>query len=241
MMSGIGVQHRSESAFMFVRNWRSRWAGICTDLFDLDPSAIGQFDLVLFLGVLYHLRHPLLALERIAALCRRQLIMETEVADLPQGRRFRLLSSLTGYKAPQSWMEFYPGDEINRDPTTWWAPTPRCAEEMLRSCGFCGVKTVSNALRRGMFHGFPPRQGEDVEVLLRAYGRTLVASICTQVVGRQTTEAEVLDTLREMTIVDFGRVRQGVAEARSKHWHQGDRWLIEQKTSPKGGPPALPG
>ena len=136
------------------------------DLFDLDPALIGQFDIVLFLGVLYHLRHPLPALERIAAICRTQLIMETEVAEPPSGRRYHLFRALTGYRPPESWNEFYPGDEINHDPTTWWAPTTRCAEDMLRSCGFCGVKTVSNALRRGMFHGFSPREGKDVETLV---------------------------------------------------------------------------
>ena len=39
------------------------------DLFELSPAEIGQFDVVLFLGVLYHLRHPLLALQRLATLC----------------------------------------------------------------------------------------------------------------------------------------------------------------------------
>ena len=194
------------------------------DLFDLNPAAIGQFDLVLFLGVLYHLRHPLLALERIAALCRRQLIMETEVAEPPTGRRFRLFASLTGYQPSQSWMEFYLGDDINRDPTTWWAPTARCAEEMLRSCGFCGVKTLANEFRRGMFHAFSPAVGDDVEALVRTFGASLVASISAQMVGRTVTDREVTGLLRTLSIVEFGHVRQAVAEARSKQWHQVERF-----------------
>jgi tRNA (mo5U34)-methyltransferase len=49
------------------------------DVFDLSPGAVGVFDLVLFLGVLYHLRHPLLALERVSSVTGGQLILETHV------------------------------------------------------------------------------------------------------------------------------------------------------------------
>src|SRR5580700_6476227 len=38
------------------------------DMYDLTPERIGRFDIVLFMGVLYHLKHPLLALERVCAL-----------------------------------------------------------------------------------------------------------------------------------------------------------------------------
>ena len=38
------------------------------DMYDLTPASVGRFDIVLFMGVLYHLKHPLLALERVCAL-----------------------------------------------------------------------------------------------------------------------------------------------------------------------------
>ena len=41
------------------------------DVYDLTPARIGRFDIVLFFGVLYHLKHPLLALERVCALTTR--------------------------------------------------------------------------------------------------------------------------------------------------------------------------
>jgi tRNA (mo5U34)-methyltransferase len=47
------------------------------DVHDLDPKAIGTFDLVFCAGVLYHLRHPLLALEKIRSVTAGQLILET--------------------------------------------------------------------------------------------------------------------------------------------------------------------
>ena len=49
------------------------------DLLDLSPETVGTFDVVLFLGVLYHLPHPLLCLEKLASVTAEQLIVETHV------------------------------------------------------------------------------------------------------------------------------------------------------------------
>lgn len=98
------------------------------DVLDLTPTAVGTFDLVLFLGVLYHLRHPLLALERIASVTAHQLILETHV-------------DLTWLRRPA--MAFYPGMELEWDPTNWWGPNPRAVEAMLCAVGFSRVEQVS--------------------------------------------------------------------------------------------------
>lgn len=47
------------------------------EVLDLSPDTVGVFDLVLFLGVLYHMKHPLFALERVASVTAGQLIMQT--------------------------------------------------------------------------------------------------------------------------------------------------------------------
>ena len=49
------------------------------DVLDLSPDTVGVFDLVLFLGVLYHFKHPLLALQRVAGVSRGRLILWTQV------------------------------------------------------------------------------------------------------------------------------------------------------------------
>ena len=49
------------------------------DVLDLSPSRVGLFDVVLFLGVLYHMKHPLLALERVASVAKDMVIVETVV------------------------------------------------------------------------------------------------------------------------------------------------------------------
>jgi tRNA (mo5U34)-methyltransferase len=98
------------------------------DVMDLSPERVGTFDVVLFLGVLYHLRHPLLALERVASVTREWLIVETVVDCLDY---------------PRPAMAFYQDKELNNDPTNWWAPNQSCAEAMLRSVGFRLVTTIT--------------------------------------------------------------------------------------------------
>ena len=47
------------------------------DMYDLTPQRVGRFDIVLFMGVLYHLKHPLLALERVCALTTDLAVVES--------------------------------------------------------------------------------------------------------------------------------------------------------------------
>ena len=91
------------------------------DVMDLSPERVGTFDLVLFVGVLYHLRHPLLGLERVASVTGDQLIFDSYTAMT---------------KETDPVMIFYPGTELNDDPTNWWGPNPPAVEAMLRDVGF---------------------------------------------------------------------------------------------------------
>lgn len=106
----------------------SRVEDVEIDVMELSPERIGMFDLVLFLGVFYHLRHPLLALERIASVARETLILETVV-------------DMVGCRRPA--MAFYPGRELNGDPTNWWGPNIAALEGMLRDVGFPDVRVVT--------------------------------------------------------------------------------------------------
>jgi tRNA (mo5U34)-methyltransferase len=97
-----------------------------------------RFDLVLFLGVLYHLRHPLLALDIVADRVGGRLVLQTLTMpgdppleapeDLPIGDR----DSLTGPGGPRAaFIEHH----LAGDPTNWWAPDDACVQAMLRSAG----------------------------------------------------------------------------------------------------------
>lgn len=98
------------------------------DVMDLSPERVGTFDVVLFLGVLYHLQNPLLALERVASVCRKLLIVETVI-------------DMVGVSRPAA--AFYPNRELSDDPTNWWGPNVPAVEGMLRSVGFSSVRTVT--------------------------------------------------------------------------------------------------
>jgi tRNA (mo5U34)-methyltransferase len=106
----------------------SRVEDVDIDVMDIAPEPLGTFDLVLFLGVLYHLRHPLLAIEKIAAVTRGTLVLETVV-------------DLVGLGRPA--MAFYPDRELNRDPTNWWGPNQAAVVGMLKSAGFDDVSVVT--------------------------------------------------------------------------------------------------
>jgi len=110
------------------------------DVADLSAERLGRFDVVLFMGVFYHLRHPFQTLERVAKLARECLVVES-----------RLVQTLT--RRPM--MRFYPRSELDGDPTNWWAPNRACVEAMLRDLGFRRIMfTRWRFWRRGIFHAF---------------------------------------------------------------------------------------
>ncbi|HVE45923.1 MAG TPA: TIGR04290 family methyltransferase [Acidimicrobiales bacterium] len=96
------------------------------------------FDLVLFLGVLYHLRYPLLALDLVSERVRGRLVLQTltmpgdEVADAPadltMDERDRLLQP--GWPAMAFVEHHFAGD-----PTNWWLPNTSAVEAMVRTTG----------------------------------------------------------------------------------------------------------
>jgi len=97
-----------------------------------------HYDLVLFLGVLYHLRYPLLGLDVVAEktrglLCLQSLTMPgLEVTHDTDGHGFRQRERMLEPGWPK--MAFIEG-RFADDPTNWWAPNHACIEAMLRSCG----------------------------------------------------------------------------------------------------------
>src|SRR6185295_7335307 len=103
------------------RALHSRVEDLEIDPMDLSPERVGTFDVVLFIGVLYHMRHPLLALERVASVTRELAIVDTHVA-------------MTDLDRPV--MLFYPNNELNDDWTNWWGPNPAAVEAMLGTVGF---------------------------------------------------------------------------------------------------------
>jgi tRNA (mo5U34)-methyltransferase len=123
----------SKDGFLLAREaLNSSVEDVEVDVMDLSAERPGTFDLVLFLGVLYHLRHPLLALERLAQVTAGQLVLETHV-------------DLSWLSRPA--MALYPSHELDGDPTNWWGPNPAAVVGMLRAVGFREVRIVTPSSR----------------------------------------------------------------------------------------------
>lgn len=119
----------------------SRALSIGSSVYDLSPKTFGTFDAVFFFGVLYHLRHPLLALEKIRSVCTGTLLMQT--ASTQEG----------GDKSVAEFhpfgIESGPADNRRRDPTCFWFPNAACCAAMLEHVGFEGVERLSPAASVG--------------------------------------------------------------------------------------------
>jgi tRNA (mo5U34)-methyltransferase len=134
----------SDGRYLAQARFAAERLGVDLELEQLSVYEIGRlgerFDLVLFMGVLCHLRHPLLALDLIHEHVARDLVVvqtlvrgshdamplapdypfsEERVFDEPSYPKLHFVESL------------YAGD-----PTSWWVPNRACLEGMLRSSGF---------------------------------------------------------------------------------------------------------
>ncbi|HZU26190.1 MAG TPA: TIGR04290 family methyltransferase [Bryobacteraceae bacterium] len=99
-----------------------------------------KFDVVLFLGVLYHLRHPLLALDLLHEHVVRDLLVFQSLmrgnAELGQFRSDYHFWETDIFDDPRFPRMYFIEERYSQDPTNWWIPNRACAEAMLRSAGF---------------------------------------------------------------------------------------------------------
>jgi len=115
---------RGQETFELVRDE----LGLDVEMLLIDPPRItpelGRFDVVLFLGVFYHLFDPIDVLQRVRAVTGQLLMIEThqDLAD-------RI----------QPGMVFYPGAVLNNDPSNWWGPNPALMLHLLGQLGFARI------------------------------------------------------------------------------------------------------
>jgi tRNA (mo5U34)-methyltransferase len=124
---------------------RSRVEPVVGDFMEMDLAPLGAFDVVLFLGVLYHMPHPLAALERVCRLTGELAVIETEALALP------------GFEG-RAVCEFFEGDELGADPTNWWVPNAKALEGLCRAAGFRRAEVLcvpaEATLPRGEVYGY---------------------------------------------------------------------------------------
>ena len=97
-----------------------------------------DYDVVLFMGVLYHLRYPLLALDAVAGCVRELLVFQTLTMPGGDGVEAPLDMSLDerGRMREDGWPKMaFIEHALEQDATNWWAPNHAAAEAMARSAG----------------------------------------------------------------------------------------------------------
>jgi len=103
---------------------------VVDDFMTMDVTALGTFDVVLFLGVIYHLENPMQALRRLRTLTHGVAVIESEGIWLPMSDGRPL------------W-QFVSGTEFNRDPTIFWIPTAEGLRATCLAAGFATAEIVS--------------------------------------------------------------------------------------------------
>ena len=126
-----GSNWGSKEPFLFARRalgLEGRVRDLDIDPTDLTPEAVGgEYDVVLFLGVMYHLEDPIGVLRRVASCCRGLLVLETE-------------STLNWLPFPAA--RVFPDDSLNGDATNWYQYNARALHGLLREMGFESSTTV---------------------------------------------------------------------------------------------------
>jgi tRNA (mo5U34)-methyltransferase len=167
--------------FLRQAAWAARQFGL-TDAITLRQGQVydlarwtERFDLVLFMGVFYHLRYPLLALDLIAEKVKRQLVFQTLTlpdeeeletpADLEIDERALLLQA--------GWPKMaFIEHALAGDPTNWWAPNHACVGAMLRTAGLEVIARPGHEIYLCAPSGPGGAGAPDSEEIASATGRT---------------------------------------------------------------------
>jgi tRNA (mo5U34)-methyltransferase len=112
------------------------------DLQHTDPAVLGTFDVVLYLGVLYHMEDPVGALRRLRAVTGELAVIECETVH-PAGQD------------EVAMCHFAPG--WGGDPTNWWFPNLAGLRALCMTAGFESVEIVDSAPPHNLPGGGPPR------------------------------------------------------------------------------------
>jgi tRNA (mo5U34)-methyltransferase len=138
----VGID--SDEQYLAQARFAAEVNGADIEFRQLDIYDVAQlrehFDLVLFMGVLYHLRHPLLALDLLYEHVVNDILVfqslmrgSREIAKLEKDYPF---SETEIFDQPGYPLMYFVENRYSHDPTNWWIPNNACAEAILRSSGF---------------------------------------------------------------------------------------------------------
>ena len=138
--------------FDFARTaLQSKVEPVVGDFSTMDLSALGTFDVVFYLGVLYHMEEPLTCLKRVRAVTNRVAVIETEAVHIENHDESPLL-------------QFHAGDSLRADYGNWYVPTIEALRDLCLAAGFSAVQTII---------GGPSRPIPGPESLRSRFGRRI--------------------------------------------------------------------
>jgi tRNA (mo5U34)-methyltransferase len=119
------------------------------NVYDLSPELVGEFDVVFFLGLIYHLRHPLLVLDKIHDVCRDTLYADAAFLDniipdrsIPADRHAALVEA--GRPLHELPLVYYSGSDETGDPFNWFIPNLKALRAFVESSGFAVTHEVND-------------------------------------------------------------------------------------------------
>ncbi len=170
LASGIDVDEH----YLHQAGWAAKQFGLehkvqfrRMQVYDLAPEA-EQYDYALFMGVFYHLRHPLLALDIVARLFKEFMVFQTmtmpglEELDCAPDLKIDERDAMLQPGWPK--MAFIE-QMLEGDPTNWWAPNHAAVEAMLRSSGLTVTARPAHEIYVCSRNDQPVIRGEELAAL----------------------------------------------------------------------------
>jgi len=120
------------------------------NIYNLSSWKYGKFDIVLFLGLLYHLPDPIRAINIVRSMCRGVMLLETQGLDeavLKKNGKFTTLKALHKELDELPLMQFYPKNSLNNDGSNYWAPNMPALIGMVEECNFKVYEEVRLGMR----------------------------------------------------------------------------------------------
>ncbi|MCC6933548.1 MAG: DUF1698 domain-containing protein [Deltaproteobacteria bacterium] len=102
-------------------------------------DSLGEFDIIVFFGMLYHLRYPMVALDLLKKICKGQLFIETAITNSDQ--------------IIMKWANPHPGQRpLDQEADyNWWFPSPNAVMTMLDAAGFKNITLITSNGDRAYF------------------------------------------------------------------------------------------
>jgi tRNA (mo5U34)-methyltransferase len=141
---GYGVDNAQQSGFERIRDLLGSKTVRYEEgsVYNLTPERMGMFDIVLFLGVLYHLRYPMVGIDNVYSVTKKTAYVETHVMDhcfIPAGQdssRAVSLQSVSPDLVNVPLWQFYRRGELGNDTSNWFGPNIRAVLDAFGSAGF---------------------------------------------------------------------------------------------------------